>query len=289
LKDIQRILRHIPRLVTKEHNQNLRKPISLEEVDQAIQKIPNGKAPGPDGFTVDLFKSCWDVVNQDIYDIVEESRHSTSIIKYLNSTFITLIPKENEARTLDYFRPITLCNVVYNIISKVIENRLKPILPILISREQSGLLEGRKILDKIIQAHEIIHTLKSRKKNGMIIQLDFAKAYDKSSFHYMTKTMEAYGFDNHLIQWVMTLVSTTSFSILVNGSPAKPFYPSWGLRQGDPLSPFLFILMMEGLSRTIKAANEACTIKGLQLYEDCPSTTHQQFVDDTMLHGTPTV
>jgi hypothetical protein len=97
----------------------------------------------------------------------------------------------------------------------VIENRLKPILPILISREQSGFLEGRKIMDNIVQAHEIIHTLKSRKNVGMIIQLDFAKAYDKLSWHYMTKTMEAYGFDNHLIQWVMTLVSMTIFSILV--------------------------------------------------------------------------
>jgi hypothetical protein len=134
-------------------------------------------------------------------------------------------------------------------------------------------VEGRKILDNIIQAHEIIHTLKSRKKDGMIIQLDFAKAYDKLSWHYMTKRMEAYSFDNHLIQWVMTLVSTTSFSILVNGSPSKPFYPSRDLRQGDPLSPFLFIFMMEGLSRTIKDATEEGTIKGLQLYEYCPTTT----------------
>jgi hypothetical protein len=86
-------------LVTEEHNQNLRKPISPEEVDQAVQEMPNGKAPGPDGFTVDFFKSCWDVVKHDIYGIVEDSRHSASILKALNSTFITLIPKENEVRT----------------------------------------------------------------------------------------------------------------------------------------------------------------------------------------------
>jgi len=79
----------------------------------------------------------------------------------------------------------------------------------------------------------------------------------------MEKTMESYGFDNFWIKWVMTLVFTTSFSILVNGSPAKPIYPSWGLRQGDSLFPFLFILMMEGLRRTIKATTTKGTIKGL--------------------------
>jgi hypothetical protein len=141
----------------------------------------------------------------------------------MNSTFITLIPKENEARTLDRFILIALCNVVSKIISKVIANSLKPLLPIIISKEQSGFVEGKKILDNIIEAHEIIHSLKSRKKTGMIMQLDFSKACDKLSWHYMEKTMEAYGFDNQWIKWVMVLVSMTSFSILVNGAPTKPF------------------------------------------------------------------
>jgi len=113
----------------------------------------NGKDPGPDGFTMDFFKSCWDVVKHDIYGIVKDSRHSASILKALNSIFITLVPKENEVRTLNHFRSMALCNVVYKIISKVIANKLKALLPILISKEQSGFVEGRKILDNIIQAH----------------------------------------------------------------------------------------------------------------------------------------
>jgi hypothetical protein len=104
-----------------------------EEIDQVLQEMPNRKAPGPDGFTVDFFKSCWDIFKHDVYRVVEDSRRSTSILKALNATMIALIPKENEAKTPYWYRPIALCNVVYKIISKVIENRLKPLLPTLVS------------------------------------------------------------------------------------------------------------------------------------------------------------
>jgi hypothetical protein len=80
----------------------------------------------------------------------------------------------------------------------------------------------------------------------------------------------------------------TSFSLLINGAPAKPFWPTRGIRQGDPLSPFLFILMMEGLSRSIKSTTTAGEITGLKPFKNCPTSTHQQFVDDTLLHGIPT-
>jgi hypothetical protein len=132
-KAIQKIVKHIPILVTKEHSRNLGNPILLEEVDIVVQEMPNGKSPRPDGFTLEFFKACWEVVKRDIYEVLEDSRRSTSFLKALNSTFITLIPKENEAKTLERFRTIVLCNVVYKIISKVIANRLKPLLPILIS------------------------------------------------------------------------------------------------------------------------------------------------------------
>jgi hypothetical protein len=249
----------------------------------------NGKALGSHGFIVEFFKACWDVVKYDIYGVVEDSRRSASILKSLNSTMITLITKENEARTPYLYRPINLCNVVYNIISKVIGNRLKPLLPTLILLEHVGYVEGRQILDNIIQAHEIIHTLKIQRRGGMIIQLDLAKAYDKIRWHYMAKTMEYFGFNHHWINWIITLVSTTSFLLLLNGTPAKPFYPSRGIKQGDLLSPFPFILMMEGLSRSLKSTIAAGVIKVLKPFENCPTSTHQQFVDDTLLHGTPMV
>eukprot|EP00253_Pinus_taeda_P022384 PITA_22384 len=248
---IQEITNAIPNSITEEQNWSLRKRITMEEVEEAVRSMPNDKAPGPDGFTINFYKVCWKIVKNDIWEIVEDSRRSKTILKSLNSTFITLVPKVEEANTPEKFQPIALCNVIYKIISKVIANRLKMILPSIISREQSSYVEGRQILDNILLAQEMIHSLHSRKVAGMLMQLDLSKA--------------------------------------VNGTPSTPFSPSRGIRQGDPLSPFLFVILMEGLSRLIAKRKEDGQIKGLQPIRSCPATTHQQFVDDTMLHGTPTV
>jgi len=143
---------------------------------------------------------------------------------------------------------------VYKIISKILDSKLKPLLPSLISEEQSGYVKGWQILDNIIQAHEVVHTLTSKRKAGMIMQLDIAKAYPKVNWIYIKKVLTAFGFNHHWVKWVMAMVTSSNFSILVNGSPSDIFIPSKGLRQGDPLCPFLFILVMEGLGRSIKHA-----------------------------------
>ena len=133
-------------------------------------------------------------------------------------------------------------------------NILKPLLPTLVSVEQFGYVEGRQILDKIIQVHEVVHSLTSNRKAGMIMQLDLAKSYDKLNWTYIRSVVIAFGLDHNSVRWVMALVTSSRFSILVNGSPSETFIPSRGLRQGYPLSPFLFILMMEGLGQSIKHA-----------------------------------
>eukprot|EP00253_Pinus_taeda_P021261 PITA_21261 len=246
-------------MVSREDNFHLNKPVTEEEI------------------------------SEDILNVVEDSRISRTILKALNTSFISLITKQESALTPDKFRPIALCNVVYKIISKILANRFKPLLPSLISGEQSGYLEGRQILNNIIQAHEVVHSLTSKRQAGMIRQLDIAKAYDKVNWMYIKKVLIAFGFDHNWVRWVMALVTSSSFSILVNGSPSEIVTPSRGLKQGDRLSPFQFILMMEGLGRSIKHAKISGMIKGLQLIENGQAMTHQQFVDDTMLQGIPTV
>eukprot|EP00253_Pinus_taeda_P001936 PITA_01936 len=140
---IKELLKAIPKSINSDQNWALCREITLGEVEEAVNSMPNDKAPGPDGFTINFYKACWHIIKQEVWDVVEDSRRSGSILKSINSTFIALIPKEEEANTPEKFRPIALCNVIYNIISKVIANRLKPILPGIISEEQSGYVEGR--------------------------------------------------------------------------------------------------------------------------------------------------
>eukprot|EP00253_Pinus_taeda_P026308 PITA_26308 len=286
---INSLMQSIPKVVTKDQNLALLNEISMEEVEEAVKSMPNDKSPGPDGFTIKFFKACWQTIKTEIWEVVEDSRRSGTILKSFNSTFLALIPKEENAQTPEKFKPIALCNVIYKIISKFIANRLKPILPNLFSEEQSGYVEGRQILDNILLAQEMVHTLQIKKKAGMLMQLDLSKAFDKVNWNYLEVVLIAFGFDKKWNKWILALIKSSSFSILVNGSPSETFTPSRGIRQGDPLSPFLFVVLMEGFSRLIHKAKADGNIRGLRPLHSSPATTHQQFVDDTLLHGTPTV
>eukprot|EP00253_Pinus_taeda_P031183 PITA_31183 len=283
-EEIETIVSNIPRLITEEHNTLLLKPISLEEVEVAVNLLKTGKAPGPDGFTSNFFQHFWELIKWEVWQLVEESRSMRWMYPGLNATFIALIPKSENANSPEKFRPIALCNIIYNIVSKVVALRLKPMLPLIISPEQSGYVEGRQIMDGIILTHEIIHSLKQTKKPGMLLKIDLSKAFDSICWEYMQKILQAFGFDAAWIRWISSLISSTFYSILVNGIPSSTFHPSRGIRQGDPLSPFLFVIMAEGLRRSLKAAISDGHLKGLSFHQ-APTTSHQQFFDDNMLFG----
>jgi hypothetical protein len=144
-------------------------------------------------------------------------------------------------------------------------------------------------MDSVILAHEVVHYLQKTKTPGMLLKLDLSKDFDKISWEYMWTMLLAFGFDQRWVTWILNLTSSDFFSILINGVPSRPFSPSIGIRQGDPLSPFLFIIMVEGLSHSIHATVESNLLIGLPLHGISPPISHSQFVDDTLLMGAPTV
>eukprot|EP00253_Pinus_taeda_P026566 PITA_26566 len=272
-------------MITDEQNKGLMRASTLAEVEEVVMNMKRGKAPGPDGFTAKFYQAGWKFLGQDILEVVEESRLKHRMWSGINSTFLTLIPKTNNFEEARGFRPIALCNVIYKVIATLVAKRLKPLLPSIISPEQTGFVEGRQILDGLAVAQEMIHSLNQNKRKGMMIKLDLSKAYDCLNWRYLCAVLEAYGFKKRWIEWIFSMVSTPIFSILVNGTPTKTFNASRGIRQGDPLSPFLFILATDGLGRIIKRESRRNKLRGLKLWGNNLVITHQQFVDDIMLFG----
>jgi hypothetical protein len=243
----------------------LLREVTLQEVEEVVLHLPKNKAPGLDGFTSEFFKAAWPFMGPDIQEVVEESQRNKKVYPALNATFITLVPKSKDADSPVGFRQIALCNVIYKILSTVMVNRLKPLLPTIILPEQTSFVKGRQIHDGIVVAQEAIHSLAKDKQKGLLIKLDLFKAYDRISWQYLIEVMHAFGFDDRWLQWVKSFIATPHFSILLNGSPSAAFNITRGLRQGDPLSPFLFIIAAEGLGRIIKAHLAERKIQGLKL------------------------
>ena len=155
-------------------------------------------------------------MGQDIKEVVEESRRHCKVYPALNATFLTLIHKQENVDRPVGFRPIALCNVIYKILTTIMVNRLKPLLPLLISLEQS-FVTGRQILDGIVTAQEAIHSLKSIKTKGMLKKIDLAKAYDRINWSYLNAILKAYGFDQRWVHWIHSFISNPNFSIMLNG------------------------------------------------------------------------
>jgi hypothetical protein len=150
-------------------------------------------------------------------------------------------------------------------------------------------VEGRQIIDSVILAHEVIHSLQSTRTPGMLLKLDISKYFDKLSWMYMKSILLSFGFASEWVDWILNLTSSAFFSIFINGVPSHPFVPSWGIRQGDPLSLFLFIIMAEGLNHFIKASLVDNSLAGLPLHGMDPSISHSQLVDDTLMLSSPTI
>ncbi|XP_042983207.1 uncharacterized protein LOC122312617 [Carya illinoinensis] len=217
---------------------------------------------------------------------VLQALNSGSFPSSLNHTYLTLIPKTKCPAVVADYQPISLCNVVYKLIFKVIANRLKKVLPFIIGDSQSAFALGRLITDNVLIAYELIHFLKHKKRGNqgyMSLKLDMSKAYDRVEWCFLRKVMEMLGFESGFISLVMYCVQTVSFSVLVNGEPKGPIFPSRGLRQGDPLSLYLFLFCTEGLSCLLNQAGLRQDIYGLRICRNAPTINHLLLANDSVI------
>jgi hypothetical protein len=223
--------------------QMLIQPFSEEEIKVALFQMKPGKSPGVDGFIAGFYQKHWELLKHDVTSDVLGFLNGGDMPELINRTILVLIPKVAHPQELTQFRPISLCNVIYKICSKLLANRLRVVLEDVISLEQSAFVPGRLITDNVLIAYECIHYIRKKKgKSGACaVKLDMAKAYDQVEWMYLSEVMTTLGFPDQWCQLVMRCVTRVSFFVRINCVLSPCFKPTRGIRQGDPISPYLFL------------------------------------------------
>jgi hypothetical protein len=217
---------------------------------------------------------------------INEFHRNGKLTKGINSTFIALIPKVDSPQRLIDFRPISLVGSLYKILAKVLANRLRMVIGSVISESQTTFVKDRQILDGILIANEVVDEARKTKRELMLFKVDFEKAYDSVDWGYLDAVMGKMEFPTLWRKWMRECVCTATASVLVNGSPTGEFPFQRGLRQGDSLSPFLFLLAAEGLDVLMTAMVERNMFTGYRVGNQDPvMVSHLQFADDTLLLG----
>nr|GEV11220.1 hypothetical protein [Tanacetum cinerariifolium] len=258
-----------------------------KEIKEAMFDIGENKAPGPDGFTSAFFIHSWNVIGKELCQAIKEFFYSGKLLGKINATLITLIPKIHQPNKVSDFKPIACCNVIYKCISKILTNRIKGCLDKLVNISQSAFIPGRVIQDNLLITQELLKGYNY--KNGAsrcALKIDIAKAYDIVDWEFLKDTLVNFGFHERMVSWVMTCVSSAKFSIGINGDRYGYFKSGRGLRKGDPISPYLFTLIMEVFSLMLARNVED---KIFKYHKGCKEMklTHLSFADDLLVlcHG----
>ncbi|KAL8126450.1 hypothetical protein AgCh_013655 [Apium graveolens] len=247
-RDFSRLISLIPRIISEDMNHSLCKEVTDAEILRAVNQLGPLKAPGKDGFPGFFF-----------------------------------VPNPEN---LTQFRPISLCNFIYRIISKILANRLKPFMKLLITPQQSAFMPGRQIQDSIVVAHECFHHITHKKKGSvaeMAIKLDLNKAFDRVEWDFLLAIMNKMGFDSRWQNWIFQCISTTSLDFFINDEEFCSLKAQKGVRQGDPISPYLFLLIADVLSRSLLNAIQDGSLSGIKMARQYPEVSHILFADDSLI------
>jgi hypothetical protein len=258
-------------------------PVSDLDIKNALFDIDDGKAPGPDGFSSCFFKKSWSVIHEDFCLAVRDFFQSGAMLKQINHSIIALIPKSAHTSSASDFRPISCCNVIYKVIAKLLATRLSQALVPIISPMQNAFLGGRLMSDNIHLLQELLRNYERKRTSPRcLMKIDFKKAFDSVQWPFLRQLLLLLGFPNRFVHLIMQCVETASYSVAVNGSIYGFFPGKNGVRQGDPLSPYLFLVCMEYFSRMLRKASLS---PGFRFHPKCDSlgVCHLAFADDVIL------
>ena len=257
--------------------------VTTEEVRKVLFSMAADKSPGPDGYTMEFFKATWNITGKDLVVAVQSFFDKGFLPKGINSTILALIPKKNDAITMKNYRPISCCNVIYKVISKLLANRMKRLLPLFISLNQSTFVKDRLLMENVLLASELVKNYhKESVTERCVVKIDISKAFDSVQWTFILTVLAAMNFPEKFIIWIKKCIELVSFSIQINGELAGYFNSKRGLRQGCSLSPYLFVICMQTLSKLLdKAALE----KRIGYHPYCKdlSLTHLCFADDVLV------
>ena len=251
--------------------------IAIHECESALKVFAKNKSPGNDGITAEFYQYFWPEIKDTLVECYNYAYDRNELSASQKQAIISLVDKKDKDRLkLENWRPISLLNIDYKIASKVITNRLHDIIPKLLDINQTGFIKGRFMGDTIRTLLDVIDYCKSNNEEGMLMMIDFEKAFDSLEWDFLFKTLENMNFGDSFIKWVKLFYTNIESCISNNGTSSKYFQINRGVRQGDPLSAYLFILSVEVMAQAILKDD---TIHGIRINGNEIKLT--QYADDT--------
>lgn len=270
----------------------LLKPYTKEELTSSIFRMHPSKILGVDGFLVAFFQNFWPKIRASVTRFCLEFFNNGGELGSFNHTIIELILKVKEPKDVNNFRPISLCSVIYKIIAKAIASRLKISLYYLISVKQSAFVSSHQILNNVLVAFETAHKIKAtrkKKRTYMALKLNMSKAYNRVNWKFLELIMRYLGFHECWVPFVLKCILLVSYSILLNGNVVGFFKSKCGLKQGDLLSPYLFLLCTEGLSTILRKRVADCALQRVKVSKHGPEILHLFLAYDSLLFFKTTI
>lgn len=277
------ILNHVPVLIYEDDNERLSISLDLEEVKNVVFNLKRESSYGPGGMLGIFYQVCWEIVRKDVWELVKAFFEGNTLPKAITHTNLVFLPKKANPQNFVDLRPISLGNFINKVISGVVHDRLEKLLPKIISSNQSGFVKGRCIIENVLTQKINTDIRKRGKPANVVIQLDMDKAYDRVSWLFLTKVLRKLGFSEVFIELIWRLSSNNQYSIMLNGETHGFFHSTRGFKQGNPLSPALFIISAEVLSRALNNLLDRDNIQNFRLPKWSAKLNHLAYADDTII------